>query len=51
MKELLTQIYSSVFEEKLIEELKGVGFSEIISRPIQPYLNLEQTICVVIARK
>ena len=47
----LTLAFRQWTEEKLIEELKGVGFSEIISRPIQPYLNLEQTICVVIARK
>ena len=47
----LTLAFRQWTEEKLIEELKAVGFSEIISRPIQSFLNLEQTICVVIARK
>ena len=47
----LTLAFRQWTEEKLIEELKAVGFSEIISRPIPAFLGLEQTICVVIARK
>ena len=47
----LTLAFRQWTEEKLIEELKAVGFSEIISRPIPPFFGLEQTICVVIAHK
>jgi len=47
----LTLAFRQWTEEKLIEELKAVGFSEVISRPIPPNLCSEQTICIVIARK
>ena len=47
----LTLAFRQWTEEKLIEELKAVGFSEIISRPIPAFFGLEQTICVLIARK
>ena len=47
----LTLAFRQWTEEKLIEELKAVGFSEIISRPIPPNLSSEQTICIVISRK
>ena len=47
----LTLAFRQWTEEKLIEELEAVGFSEIISRPLPQYLGLEQTICVMIARK
>lgn len=47
----LTLAFRQWTEEKLIEELKAVGFSEIISRPIPSQFNFEQTICIVIARK
>jgi len=47
----LTLAFRQWTEEKLIEELKAVGFSEIITRPLPPQFNFEQTICIVIARK
>ena len=47
----LTLAFRQWTEEKLIEELKAVGFSEITSRPVPSSLGLERTICVVIARK
>ena len=47
----LTLAFRQWTEEKLIEELKNVGFLEIISRPIPSHLVTERTICVVIARK
>jgi len=47
----LTLAFRQWTEEKLIEELKAVGFSEIVSRPIPPQFNFGRTICIVIARK
>ena len=47
----LTVAFRQWTEEKLIEELKAVGFSEIISRPIPSQFNFGRTICIVIARK
>ena len=47
----LTLAFRQWTEEKLIEDLKAVGFSEIVSRPIPPQFNFERTICIVIARK
>ena len=47
----LTLAFRQWTELKLIEELRGVGFSEVISRPMPLYLDSERTICVIIARK
>jgi hypothetical protein len=47
----LTLAFRQWTEAKLIEELRAVGFSEVISRPIPLHLDSERTTCVMIARK
>ena len=47
----LTLAFRQWTEEKLIEELKAVGFSDIISRPVPSQFNFGRPICIVSARK